>query len=265
MGRCRGSWCGGSGWSCAGLAARSTPSSSRPGPWAAMLAAALYVLVQAARSLITGAHPGQSMLGIVLLAGVAGGAPGAGLPQAAARGAGAEPGAAGGWHAHRGRCRPCRGGARWRGRGSEQIGREGVHDHAEQFLAADAFAAQDADDGVVAGGLEVAGLAADGDLEQVVDEAGGEGFGSSSDFGVAVEPGCVWAGVAVFALEVVEQLDEVALLGVGAPGRVSGTSSTEMLVGTCRLRESSRCRQGGGTGTLAAIPSPADSVRRGGA
>lgn len=36
---------------------------------AAMLAAALYVLVQAARSLITGAHPGQSMLGIVLLAG----------------------------------------------------------------------------------------------------------------------------------------------------------------------------------------------------
>ena len=98
----------------------------------------------------------------------------------------------------------------------EQIGGQGVHDHAEQFLAADALAAQDTDDGVVAGGLEVAGLAVAGDLQQVVDEAGGEGFGPSLDFGVAVEPGRVGAGVAVFALQVVEQLDEVALLGMGA-------------------------------------------------
>lgn len=36
---------------------------------AAMLAAAVYVAAQAARALITGAHPGQSVTGIVLLAG----------------------------------------------------------------------------------------------------------------------------------------------------------------------------------------------------
>jgi hypothetical protein len=91
-----------------------------------------------------------------------------------------------------------------------------VHDHAEQFLPADAFAAQDADDGVVASGLEVAGFAAAGYVEQVIDEGGGEGFGPSPDFGVAVEPGRLRGGVAVFALQVVEQLDEVALLSVGA-------------------------------------------------
>jgi hypothetical protein len=66
---------------------------------------------------------------------------------------------------------------------SEQVGWEGVHDHAEQFRPADALAAQDADDGVVAGRLEVAGLAGAGDLQQVVDEAGGEGFGPSPDPG----------------------------------------------------------------------------------
>ncbi len=70
----------------------------------------------------------------------------------------------------------------------EQIGRQGVHDHAEQFLPTDALAAQDADDGVVAGRLEVACLPAAGDLQQVVDEAGGQGLGPSPYFGVTVEP-----------------------------------------------------------------------------
>ena len=40
--------------------------------------------------------------------------------------------------------------------------------------------------------------------------------------------------------------------------------STEMLAGTCRPGESSRCRPRGRTGTLAAIPSPATVARRGG-
>jgi hypothetical protein len=47
-------------------------------------------------------------------------------------------------------------------------------------------------------------------------KAGGEGLGSSPDFGVAVECGRVGGGVPVFVLQVVEQLDQVALLGVGA-------------------------------------------------
>jgi hypothetical protein len=37
----------------------------------------------------------------------------------------------------------------------DDVRRERVHDHAEQFRPADALAAQDADDGVVAGHLEV--------------------------------------------------------------------------------------------------------------
>jgi hypothetical protein len=40
--------------------------------------------------------------------------------------------------------------------------------------------------------------------------------GAAFDFGVAVERGGAGAGVAVFALEEVTQLDEVVLQGVGA-------------------------------------------------
>ena len=47
-----------------------------------------------------------------------------------------------------------------------------MHDRAEQFLPANALAAQDADDDVVAGGLEVADPAAAGDLQQVVNDVG---------------------------------------------------------------------------------------------
>jgi hypothetical protein len=46
----------------------------------------------------------------------------------------------------------------------DHIRGKGVHDHAEQFRPADSLAAQDANDGVIAGGLEIPCPPASGDL-----------------------------------------------------------------------------------------------------
>jgi hypothetical protein len=55
----------------------------------------------------------------------------------------------------------------------DHVGGQAVHDHAEQFLSADALAAENPDDGVVPCRLEVARPAVPGYLEQVIDEVGG--------------------------------------------------------------------------------------------
>jgi hypothetical protein len=62
-----------------------------------------------------------------------------------------------------------------------------VHDHAEQFRAADALAAQDADDGVVAGRLEVPRSPAAGDVQEVVDELRAQRLWTALDLGVPVQ------------------------------------------------------------------------------
>jgi hypothetical protein len=49
-----------------------------------------------------------------------------------------------------------------------------VHRHVQEFSAANAFAAEDADDRVVAGRLEIPRPAAAGDLKQLLDEVGRE-------------------------------------------------------------------------------------------
>jgi len=97
------------------------------------------------------------------------------------------------------------------------VRRERVHDHAEQFRPADALAAQDADHGVVAGGFEVPGLAAARDLQEVVNELRAQGLRAALHLGVAVQLVCVRIGMVSFALQEVEQLDQVSLLRVGAP------------------------------------------------
>jgi len=93
----------------------------------------------------------------------------------------------------------------------DQVGREGVHHHPEQFRAADALAAQDADDRVIAGGLEVACPAASGYFQKVVDELRPQRLGAALDLGVAVQGVCVGGGVLTLTGEEVEELDQVPL------------------------------------------------------
>jgi hypothetical protein len=84
----------------------------------------------------------------------------------------------------------------------DQVGGEDVHDHAQQFVPSDVLAAEDADDGVVAGSLEVARFPAPRDLQQVIDELRRQGLGSAFDLGVAVERRGIGAGVVLFSLVV---------------------------------------------------------------
>lgn len=94
------------------------------------------------------------------------------------------------------------------------VGREGTHRYAEQFGAADALAAQDADDRVVAGRLEIPGPAVSRGLEEVVDELARECLRPPLDRRVAVQPVGIRSGDPAFLLKEVEQLDQVALQGV---------------------------------------------------
>jgi len=85
--------------------------------------------------------------------------------------------------------------------------RERVHHRPEEFCPTDTFAAQDADDGVVPGRLEVPCPASSGHFEEVLDKFCPQRLGAALDLGVAVQGIGIRGRVAALVLEEVEQLD----------------------------------------------------------